>query len=109
LTKVKPKGIAHITGGGVDENLPRCLPDTLSATIHTESYKRPALFDWLQSQGQIADDEMWKTFNQGIGMILVVKPSDAEQTIATLAETSTESWVLGQVIPSCDSKVIYES
>lgn len=109
LQTIRPKGIAHITGGGVDENLPRCLPDTLSATINTKSYTRPALFDWLQDQGKISDAEMWKTFNQGIGMILVVKPSEAEKTMTALSETSTKSWILGQIIPGCDSKVVYES
>lgn len=72
------KGMAHITGGGITENIPRVLPAGLTAEIHAESWELPLLFKWLQAQGNIADSEMYKTFNCGIGMAIIM----AEEHVA---------------------------
>ena len=76
LGRLHWKGAAHITGGGVMGNLPRCLPDGLGARLDRRSWKEPPIFDLLRRRGRIADDEMFRTFNMGLGMILVVDSKD---------------------------------
>ncbi|HET7465071.1 MAG TPA: phosphoribosylformylglycinamidine cyclo-ligase [Candidatus Dormibacteraeota bacterium] len=71
------KAAAHITGGGILGNLPRCLPDGLGAVLHRKSWDAPAIFGEIQTRGRVSDDEMYGTFNMGLGMILVVDPEDA--------------------------------
>ncbi len=78
------KALAHITGGGLPGNVPRVLPDGVVADIDGTSWPRPPLFGWLQSAGKVADDEMYRTFNCGIGMILVVAAADATRAIEHL-------------------------
>ncbi len=80
------KALAHITGGGLPGNVPRVLPDGVVADIDGASWPRPPLFGWLQSEGQVADDEMYRTFNCGIGMILVVAAADAARAIEHLSD-----------------------
>ncbi len=77
MKKIPLKGLAHITGGGLTENVPRILPDTLTAQLERASWKMPPLLQWLQRQGNIADAEMLRVFNCGIGMIVVVAPEHA--------------------------------
>jgi phosphoribosylformylglycinamidine cyclo-ligase len=79
------KGLAHITGGGITENLPRVLPEGCSAEIDLRAWSVPALFQLLQERGQIPRDEMFRAFNMGIGLILVCAPGEAERIINTLA------------------------
>ncbi len=79
------KGLAHITGGGITENLPRVLPEGCSAEIDLGAWSVPALFQLLQERGQIPRDEMFRAFNMGIGLILVCAPAETEQIIDTLA------------------------
>jgi len=79
------KGLAHITGGGITENLPRVLPEGCSAEIDLGTWNVPALFQLLQERGQIPRDEMFRAFNMGIGLILVAAPAEAERIIDTLA------------------------
>jgi phosphoribosylformylglycinamidine cyclo-ligase len=76
LQRIKWKGAAHITGGGILGNLPRCLPDGLGARLNKASWKVPAIFDLIRKRGRVADDEMHGTFNMGLGMILVVDRDD---------------------------------
>src|SRR5438128_3976704 len=76
LGRIRWKGAAHITGGGVLGNLPRCLPDGLAARLERRAWRVPPIFDLLRTRGRIADDEMYGTFNMGIGLILVVAPHD---------------------------------
>ena len=78
LEQFKIKGVAHITGGGITENLPRCLPDHMAACIDLASWQCPPIFNWLQKLGNITEPEMLKTFNCGVGMILVVSKSDGK-------------------------------
>jgi phosphoribosylformylglycinamidine cyclo-ligase len=79
------KGMAHITGGGITENLPRVLPDGAAAEVDRRAWELPAIFQLLRSRGRIPDDEMFRAFNMGIGLILVCAPSDADRAMKLLA------------------------
>jgi len=87
-------GMAHITGGGIPENLPRCLPEGLSANVDYNSWERPELFDKIQKAGDITEEEMRNVFNLGIGFCLVVPPDVVECTQTLI---SMKSWVIGVV------------
>ena len=87
-------GMAHITGGGIPENLPRCLPEGLSANVDYNSWERPELFDKIQKAGDITEEEMKNVFNLGIGFCLVVPPDVVELTQTLI---SMKSWVIGVV------------
>ncbi len=90
------KGMAHITGGGLTENLPRSLPENTRAHIDEKSWEWPAVFHWLQSQGKVEDNEMIRTFNCGVGMVLIVDPKHVDDVLrATKIE---QPWVLGSVV-----------
>ncbi|MCX7193794.1 MAG: AIR synthase-related protein, partial [Proteobacteria bacterium] len=78
------KGMAHITGGGITENVPRVLPADVVADIDSKSWELPKLFKWLREQGGVAEQEMYRTFNCGIGMVVIVAASDADQAISQL-------------------------
>jgi phosphoribosylformylglycinamidine cyclo-ligase len=93
------KGLAHITGGGITENLPRVLPEGCSAEIDLGAWSVPALFQLLQERGQIPRDEMFRAFNMGIGLILVCAPAETEQIIDTLARNGEPHAVrIGSVV-----------
>lgn len=83
------RALAHITGGGLPENLPRVLPPGLAAAIDTTAWERPAVFDWLAEAGEVPSDDLYRTFNTGIGMVLVVAP-EAEQAVQASLEASGE-------------------
>lgn len=89
--------LAHITGGGLPENLPRVLPEGCRAVIDSGSWQRPAIFDWLQEKGNIADGEMYRTFNCGVGMVIVVPAAQAEQAIATLSNAGEQAFLIGNI------------
>lgn len=92
------KGLAHITGGGLLENVPRILQDGLSAKINKNSWTLPPLFQWLQEQGNVADDEMHRVFNCGIGMVLIVAADQVEAVTATFSEAGETVYQLGEVV-----------
>jgi phosphoribosylformylglycinamidine cyclo-ligase len=94
---VPVKGLAHITGGGLTENIPRVLGDHLTARIQRDAWPLPPLFTWLQQQGSIADDEMFRVFNCGIGMVLVVDPSQADETIDLLGAAGETVYRAGKI------------
>ena len=83
------KGLAHITGGGILENLPRILPENLGANIDTKSWSVPPIFKLIQEQGGIARDEMYRVFNMGMGMLVVVSPDDVSKAQGVLPELKT--------------------
>ncbi|MCD4499267.1 phosphoribosylformylglycinamidine cyclo-ligase [Chromobacterium vaccinii] len=91
------KGMAHITGGGITENTPRVLPDNTVAQIDAASWQLPKLFQWLQREGNVDIQEMYRTFNCGIGMVAVVAPEHAEQAMALLREAGETVYRIGQV------------
>jgi phosphoribosylformylglycinamidine cyclo-ligase len=90
-------GIAHITGGGLLENIPRILPKGCRATIHLSRWERPVLFDVLRDAGNVERDEMYRTFNMGIGMVLAVAEHDAEDMLDRLNGLGERAWVIGEI------------
>ena len=92
------QAIAHITGGGLIDNIPRVLPDNCTAEIDQNSWQMPAVFEWLQQAGNIEQNEMYRTFNCGIGMVLVIEDSIEEDCINILKQLGEKAWKLGQVI-----------
>jgi len=97
MTEIKIKGLAHITGGGLIENIPRILPAGLGAIIDTSSWQMPAIFGWLQQQGNIERDEMYRTFNCGAGMILVAGTEHKQTVLNTLNNLSVMAWEAGHI------------
>lgn len=97
MQSVRVKGLAHITGGGLTENIPRILHGDLHAEIAVNSWQQGALFDWLAVSGRIAIEEMRRTFNCGVGMVVVVDAADADAAIAALAESGEIAWRLGEI------------
>ena len=97
VAAVPVKGIAHITGGGLVENVPRVLPDDCQAILHRDAWTMPPLFGWLQRNGQVTDAEMHRVFNCGIGMVIVVAPNDAPKAIAHLEASGETATVIGRI------------
>ena len=87
--------LAHITGGGLVGNLPRVLPEGVCALIDSQAWQRPAIFDWLQEQGNVDDAEMYRTFNCGIGMVLVVSAGDANAAVELLRQQGETALIIG--------------
>jgi phosphoribosylformylglycinamidine cyclo-ligase len=90
-------GLAHITGGGITENTPRMLPDHLTFAIDYSAFERPAVFQWLQDAGDIAESEMRRTFNCGIGMIAAIDPANAKSVVADLNAAGETAWIIGEL------------
>ena len=97
LKTVDVHAMAHITGGGLPGNLPRVLPNGTRARIDTASWQWPELFQWLQQQGQVDTYEMYRTFNCGVGMVLVVAPDQVDSTLAHLQAAGEQAWVMGTI------------
>lgn len=102
LKEVKVAGIAHITGGGFHENLPRCLKEGLGMKIKKDSYEIPEIFKYLQEKGNIDEAEMYNIFNMGVGMALVVNKEDVEKTLSLL----DDAFVLGEVVNESGIEII---
>ena len=94
------KGLAHITGGGLVENTPRALPDQLAADFDWNAWKRPAVFEWLQSTGGVPEADMRRTFNLGIGLALIVDPAKADDVIAQLNASGERAFKIGALKPA---------
>lgn len=88
-------GIAHITGGGFEGNVPRVLPESAGARIDLGAWKRPPIFDWLKREGEIEESEMLRVFNCGLGMVLVVSKNDVEEVLQRLAAMGERAWTIG--------------
>jgi phosphoribosylformylglycinamidine cyclo-ligase len=97
MGEVSLHGLSHITGGGLVDNIPRVLPDGLEAILERRSWRREPVFDWLQQQGKIADAEMYRVFNCGIGMTVHVSASDAQRAIGVLRDAGQEALVIGEI------------
>jgi phosphoribosylformylglycinamidine cyclo-ligase len=98
------KALAHITGGGLPENLPRVLPEGTKAVVDTNSWQHPEIFGWLQKNGGIEDFEMLRTFNCGVGMVACVDAENVDAAIALLAEQGEQAWVLGSIKDKTDDE-----
>ena len=97
LQHVQVKAIAHITGGGLLENIPRILPDEVRVDIDTASWHWPSIFSWLQETGNIETEEMYRTFNCGVGMVIIVDPDSVAGSMEILAGQGENAWPLGRV------------
>ncbi len=93
------KGLAHITGGGLLENIPRILPPGMTARLDARKWRRPPVFNWLQKTGDVPDVEMARTFNCGIGMMVVVAPDKADSAVMALAAGGEKVFRIGQIVP----------
>jgi len=90
-------GFAHITGGGLTDNTPRVLPDGLAVRLDPRTWRRDPVWDWIQASGRIADAEMRRTFNCGIGMVVVVARSAADAALELLRDSGEQASVIGEV------------
>lgn len=106
IEKVEVKGIAHITGGGFIENIPRIFPEGVGCEIVKSSYEVPAVFKVMQKRAEISDEQIYNTFNMGIGMVVCVDKKDADKTIAQLTSTGEECVVLGKTVAGAGVKLI---
>ena len=106
--KVDVKGFAHITGGGLTDNIPRVLPDGMEVVLQRRSWARDPVFEWLAATGRIAAAEMYRTFNCGIGMIAVVAPADVDAALASLRASGETASVIGAVARGSRGVVIEE-
>ncbi len=97
-TETDIHGIAHITGGGIMENINRIVPVGLAIEINQHSWQRPAVFDWIQQQGQVDDIEMLRTFNCGVGLCVIVDNQQVESVIAQFKSHDLQAWAIGQTI-----------
>ncbi|MND82965.1 Phosphoribosylformylglycinamidine cyclo-ligase [compost metagenome] len=91
------KAMAHITGGGLLDNIPRVLPEGAQAIIDVASWNRPAVFDWLQQQGNVDEHEMHRVLNCGVGMVICVAFDQAEAVLANLRASGEQPWVIGSI------------
>lgn len=100
IRKGRVKGLAHITGGGLTENVPRMLPESLAPRFDRAAWPVPEVFRWLQAEGQVAEEEMHRTFNMGIGLVFAVAPDQADSVIEALQATGEEPVVIGDLVPA---------
>jgi phosphoribosylformylglycinamidine cyclo-ligase len=106
MREVSPHGLSHITGGGLVDNIPRVLPEGLEVVLERSAWPRVARFEWLQEQGKIADAEMYRVFNCGIGMTVHVSAGDAQRAIGILRAAGQEALVIGEIRPGTRGVVI---
>ena len=98
ISEIDVKGMAHITGGGLVDNVPRVLPENTQAVLHRDSWQMPELFRWLQMKGGVADAEMVRVFNCGIGLVVIVSPDQADAAIKSLTAQGLKAWTVGEVV-----------
>ena len=106
LEQVPVHAFAHITGGGLTENIPRVLPEGLGVSIDGSAWPRPAVFEWLMQEGNIPLPEMYRTFNMGLGMVACVAAADEARTLQALAEAGEKAWRIGRVERGVNGVVI---
>lgn len=92
---VPVKGFAHITGGGLLENIPRMLPENITAVINTHSWTLPPIFQWLQEKGSLPNEDLWQTFNCGVGMVACIPAAYKDEALQCLSHHGIKAWVLG--------------
>jgi len=97
MAEIPVHAMAHITGGGLPENLPRVLPEDSMAVIDLDSWQLPPIFAWLQTQGKVADPELRRTFNCGVGLVLCVPASQSEHACRRLGELGESAWIMGHI------------
>lgn len=98
MKKIKIKAISHITGGGFYENIPRVLPNGLGIKINKSSWPIPLIFRKIQERGQINEKEMFRTFNMGVGMVLIIDPRESQRLIRIFERMGQKAWIIGEVV-----------
>ncbi|KFK96833.1 MULTISPECIES: phosphoribosylformylglycinamidine cyclo-ligase [unclassified Serratia (in: enterobacteria)] len=106
IAKVEVHAIAHLTGGGFWENIPRVLPEGMQANIDESSWQWPAIFNWLQQAGNVSRHEMYRTFNCGVGMVIALPESAVEEAIALLTAAGEKAWKIGKLTASSDEQQV---
>ena len=107
LNKSHPiHAISHITGGGLLENIPRVLPKNLAAKLNSNSWETPEIFNWIQDQGKIDTNEMYRVLNCGVGMIVIVPKESLDDSIKLLNSNGEDSWLIGEIISSDGNQVL---
>jgi len=106
INKLPVNAISHITGGGLLENLPRVLPHHLAAKIDANSWELPEIFQWLQAEGNIDTTEMYRVFNCGVGMVVVVPKDSSQATIDHLNLSGEKAWLIGEVVELNGTRVL---
>ena len=101
------KGISHITGGGLTENIPRVLPEGLSVNLQQSAWRTPPVFRWLEENG-VTKKEMLRTFNCGVGMVVIVAPEHAESALSSLIQSGESAWLIGSVVADSTKRVIVD-
>ena len=104
ISKIDVHAIAHITGGGFWENIPRVLPDNTQAIIDESSWQWPAIFNWLQQAGNVSRHEMYRTFNCGVGLIIALPKQLVDQAIQLLNQHGEKAWLLGEIKTSSSAE-----
>ncbi|WP_456430873.1 phosphoribosylformylglycinamidine cyclo-ligase [Thermosulfuriphilus sp.] len=104
LKACRIRGIAHITGGGFYDNISRVLPQSTKAVIHKGSWRIPTIFNFIQKKGQVEEREMFRIFNCGVGMTLILPPEETEDAILQLKALDEEAWVIGEVVQRRDDE-----
>jgi phosphoribosylformylglycinamidine cyclo-ligase len=105
ISQIPVHALAHITGGGLLENIPRVLPSNCCANINANSWSRPAIFDWLQQQGNITDTEMYRTFNCGIGMVICIPADQTNKALNLLTELGETAWHIGNIDTNSNQQI----
>ena len=109
IANVEVHAIAHLTGGGFWENIPRVLPDNTQAVIDESSCQCPEVFNWLQQAGNVSSHEMYRTFNCGVGMVIALPADVADSAIALLNEKGENAWKIGYIKASdSEQRVVIE-
>lgn len=108
IKQTEVHAIAHLTGGGFWENIPRVLPDNTKAVIDESSWQWPAIFNWLQEKGNISRYEMYRTFNCGVGMVIALPEKEVETALALLEQAGEKAWVIGKIAPLGEGKAQVE-
>ena len=107
LNKSHPiHAISHITGGGLLENIPRVLPKNLAAKLDSNSWETPEIFNWIQDQGKIDTNEMYRVLNCGVGMIVIVPKESLDDSIKLLNSNGEDSWLIGEIVSSDGNQVL---
>ena len=109
LLKILPvHAISHITGGGLLENIPRVIPIDLTAKLNSNSWDQPEIFKWIQDQGNIANSEMYRVLNCGVGMVVIISKDSSNEAIDHLNSCGEEAWLIGEVVDSKAEQLIIE-
>jgi phosphoribosylformylglycinamidine cyclo-ligase len=98
IAELEVKGLAHITGGGLTENIPRVLPEGTGVRLESSAWPRPKVFDWLKKEGGIEDAEMHRTFNCGLGMVVIVPAAQGAKAVDLFARHGVDAWTVGEVV-----------